>query len=145
MNIQRLVSILLLFLVCDVAAAQSGYTPSKVVYDVSTADAGELNRLLDRASLLQIMYGNDPFDASIVLVVHEGAIPLFARADDKSGQLMQRAQSLTAAEIIQFRLCRASARLQGFTESDFHGFVTVVPMADAEIVQLQRDGYAYLR
>ncbi|MCP4299071.1 MAG: hypothetical protein GY783_00675 [Gammaproteobacteria bacterium] len=145
MSIQRLVSILLLFLVCGVAAAESGYTPSKVVYDVSTADAGELNSLLDRASLLQIMYGNDPFDTSIVLVVHEGAIPLFAGADDDSGQLMQRAQSLTAAEIIQFRLCRVSARLQGFTERDFPGFVTVVPMADAEIVQLQREGYAYLR
>lgn len=145
MNIQRFVSIILLFLICDVTAAQSGYTPAKVVYDISTADAGELNRLLDRASLLQRMYGNDPFDASIILVVHESAVPLFARTEDEPVQLMQRASSLTVAEIIQFRLCGASARLQGFSEEDFHDFVTVVPMADAEIVKLQRDGYAYLR
>ena len=118
--------------------------PSKVVYDVSNADPDELNRLLDRASLLQIMYGNDPFDASIVLVVHEGAIPLFVKTNDKHGQLMQRAVSLTAGEIIEFRLCGASARMQGFGESNFHEFVTMVPMADAEIVQLQQDGYAYL-
>jgi len=119
--------------------------PSKVVYDVTTADPDELNRLLDRVSLLQIMYGNDPFDASIVMVAHEGAISLFARSDDKNAQLMQRAQSLTVGEIIEFRLCGASARIQGFEGSDFHGFVTMVPMADAEIVQLQQNGYAYLR
>ena len=29
---------------------------------------------------------------------------------------------------------------------DIHGFVKLVPMADAEIVRLQReDGYAYMR
>jgi intracellular sulfur oxidation DsrE/DsrF family protein len=146
MNIRRTISILLfLSLVCGVTAARSEYLPSKAVYDVSTASPEELNRLLDRVSLLQIMYGNDPFDASIVLVVHEGAIPLFARADHKLAQLMQRAASLTAAEIIEFRLCGASARLQGFGDKDFHGFVTLIPMADAEIVQLQQDGYAYLR
>jgi len=134
-----------LFFVCGIAAADSDYQPSKVVYDVSTADTDELNRLLDRAGLLQIMYGNDPFDASIILVIHEGAIPLFARTDTKHNQLMQLAQSLTAGEIIQFRLCAASARMQGYSDGDFDDFITVVPMADAEIVQLQRDGYAYLR
>lgn len=144
MNTRQIVSaLLLLSFIFAVAPARSEYQPSRVVYDVSTPDAEELNRLLDRAALLQVMYDNDPFEASIVLVVHEGAVPLFARGEHE--RLMQRAASLAVAEIIRFRLCRASARIQGYDSSDFHEFVTVVPMADAEIVQLQQEGYAYLR
>ena len=146
MHTQRLILIFLfLTLCCGITTARSEYLPSKVVYDVSTGDPDALSRLLDRVSLLQIMYGNDPFDASIVLVAHEGAIPLFAKTRNKYAQLMQRAESLIAGEVIEFRLCGTSARLQGFGENDFHGFITLVPMADAEIVRLQQDGYAYLR
>lgn len=146
MNTQRLVSILLfLSIFCAVSMARSEYAPAKVVYEVSAGDPGELNSLLDRVGLLQIMYGNDPFDSSIVVVIHEATIPLFARGKNGHDQLMKRAQSLAAGEIIEFRLCGASARIQGFSENDFHGFVTIVPMADAEIVQLQHAGYAYLR
>lgn len=140
------VSILLTLLaVLSVTAARSEYKPSKVVYDVSTASAEELGKILDRVNLLQITYGNDPFEASIILVIHEGAIPLFARANNQYNTIMQRAESLTMAEIIEFRICSASARMQGFNEQDFHQFTTMVPMADAEIVKLQMNGYAYLR
>lgn len=124
---------------------QQSYAPAKVVYDLSSPDAAELNHILDRASLLQKVYDNDTFDASIIIVVHEGAIPLFAKANKKHRELMQRANSLSLGEIIQFRLCQASARMQGYNEKDFYNFVSMVPMADAEIVQLQNRGYAYLR
>ena len=67
-----------------------------------------------------------------------------ARAPESPG-LMDRVHSLTLAEVIDFRLCRASARIQGYEDDDFPGFVTMVPMADAEIVRLQQEGYAYLR
>lgn len=123
----------------------ASYAPGKVVYDFSRPSAQALAHLLDRASLLQRMYGHDPFDASIVIVVHEGAIPLFAsKGGGAHRELMRRAESLAMGEIIEFRLCGISARMQGFGSGDFHGFVSVVPMADAEIVRLQRAGYAYL-
>lgn len=32
-----------------------------------------------------------------------------------------------------------------YRPSDVHGFVQMVPMADAEIVRLQKEGYAYMR
>jgi hypothetical protein len=35
--------------------------------------------------------------------------------------------------------------MQGYKSTDFPSFVKVVPMADAEIVMLQQQGYAYLR
>jgi len=47
-------------------------------------------------------------------------------------------------EVIQFRLCQASAKMQGYSRRDFEDFIKLVPMADAEIVRLQHGGYAYL-
>jgi len=127
------------------AAEQSGYAPGKVVYDFSHPDAQDLKNILDRVSMLQNIYGNNPFESSIVIVVHEAAIPLFAsRNQDAHADLMRRAAGLAMGEVIEFRLCRMSARMQGFGDGDFHEFVNMVPMADAELAQLQRSGYAYL-
>lgn len=122
------------------------YSPSKVIYDFSDPDPVALDHMLDRAGLLQRLYQNDIFEASIVFVVHEGAIPLFAKNPKKTyPELMDRARSLARGEIIQFRLCKASAKMQGFKENQIQNFVVQVPMADAEIVKLQQQGYAYLR
>lgn len=126
-----------------IAIEQTGYQPARVVYDLSSPDPQDLHDILDRVSLLQKLYGNDPFEASIVIVVHEGAIPLFVK--DKQHKLMQRASSLSMGDIVQFRICSASARMQGFSNKDFYDFAGMVPMADAELVRLQHDGYAYLR
>jgi intracellular sulfur oxidation DsrE/DsrF family protein len=59
---------------------------------------------------------------------------------------MQRAQSLTVAGPVEFRMCRVAAKGHGYDPEDIHGFVKLVPMADAEIVKLQQEGgYAYMR
>jgi len=122
------------------------YKPSKVVYDLSDADLDGVNHILDRVSMLQNVYANNSFEASIIIVIHEGAIPLFSKKGKKQNAvLVQRAYNLTLGEIIQFRLCAASARMQGFKKNNFRKFITIVPMADAEIVRLQNSGYAYLR
>lgn len=126
-------------------AEQKAYPPGKVVYDLTSPETYALRNVLDRAGLLQKMYGNDPFESSIIIVIHGDAIPLFAK-NRKSGlkELMNRAHGLAMGEVIQFRLCAASARMQGFRKEDFHEFITLVPMADAEIVQLQHKGHAYM-
>ena len=129
-----------------VANVQSVYSPSKVIYDFSDPNPEVLGHMLDRANLLQKIYQDDIFEASIVFVIHEDAIPLFVKEPKRSySDLMIRAKSLVQGEIIQFRLCEASASMQGFKQQDFHDFVSIVPMADAEIVKLQQQGYAYLR
>lgn len=129
------------------AEEQNPYQPSKVVYDVSNKDPIALENILDRVSFLQNIYDNNPFEASIVIVVHEGAIPLFTKNNNQKllSQLMGRARSLSMGDVIQFRICEASARMQKITQSDLHDFTTMVPMADAEIIQLQQRGFAYMR
>ncbi len=122
------------------------YQPEKVLYDMTTGDKKLLVRLLDRIVYLNKLYGSDTFNASIVVVIHGEAIPFFALNTYKeNSELMQRAQSMTVGTAIEFRMCRASAKLLNYEAADIHGFVTMVPMADAEIIKLQHDGYAYMR
>jgi intracellular sulfur oxidation DsrE/DsrF family protein len=144
MNPLRYLFPLLALLVSTAATAEpAAYAPARVVYDVSSSNPKALQNILDRVSMLQNLYGSDPFEASIVIVLHEGAIPKFSRRGDV--QLRDRARSLALGEIIRFRLCAASAKMQGYAAKDFEEFIAMVPMADAEIVKLQQAGYAYLR
>lgn len=123
------------------------YKPQKVLYDLTSGDENKINNILDRASLLNKLYNNDPFDASIVIIIHGQAIPLFTKAlFEKHRNTMQRVHNLALSSRIEYRMCQASAKIQGFKPSDIHGFVKMVPMADAEIVKLQNEeGYAYIR
>jgi intracellular sulfur oxidation DsrE/DsrF family protein len=123
------------------------YTPQKVLYDVAAPDVETFSRVLDRVSYLNNLYHANPFEASIVLVLHGDEIPFFATAGyDRYRELMQRAQSLTVAGPVEFRMCVVAAQTHGLKAGDIHGFVKLVPMADAEIVRLQQEeGYAYMR
>jgi intracellular sulfur oxidation DsrE/DsrF family protein len=58
---------------------------------------------------------------------------------------VKRAQSLTVGGVIEIRMCRAAAKRRGLMADDIHGFISMVPMADAEIVKLQSEGYAYMQ
>jgi intracellular sulfur oxidation DsrE/DsrF family protein len=43
-------------------------------------------------------------------------------------------------------MCRVAAAGHGLEPDEIHGFVKVVPMADAEIVRLQQEeGYVYMQ
>lgn len=127
-------------------AIEKEYRKQKVVYDVATDSEKNLNRILDRASFLSQINGADPFENKIVLVLHGNEIPFFGiKNHAKYKALMQRAQSLSLDGIIEFRMCQVAARGHGFKPEDIHGFVNIVPMADAEIIELQSKGFAYMR
>lgn len=123
------------------------YKPQKVVYDVAASSVDTFSHVLDRVSYLNNVYRADPFDASLVMVLHGDEIPFFAISNlGKYQDLMQRAQSLTVAGPVEFRMCELAAKGHGLDPEDIHGFVKVVPMADAEIVRLQQEeGYVYMR
>ena len=122
------------------------YAKQKVVYDTAVTSVKELTSVLDRVSFLSNLNGADPFDNKIVIVLHGDEIPFFGIKNyPKYKALMTRAQSLTVGGIIEFRMCRVAAKGRGYAPKDIHGFVTMVPMGDAEIVRLQQEGYAYMR
>ena len=123
------------------------YKPQKVVYDVITGDLDEMQHVLNRSSYLSKITGADPFEQSIVLVLHGSSIPFFATANTEKYQTMlQRAQSLSESEVITIKMCELSAQSQGFQAEDIHGFVKMVPMGDAEIIRLQyEEDHAYMQ
>ena len=122
------------------------YSKQKVVYDAAVGSVAAMTSVIDRVSYLSEINGADPFDNKFVIVLHGKEIPFFAiRNYAKYKELMDRAQSLTVGGIIEFRMCRIAARSHGLEPGDVHGFVSMVPMGDAEIVRLQHEGYSYMR
>ena len=123
------------------------YKPQKVVYDVHVKTVAAVESVLDRASYLSTITGADPFDQSIVLVLHGPELSFFARENyEKYKQLMRRAQSLVEAEVIKIKMCKIAAQSQGYQPQDIHGFVEMVPMGDAEIIRLQyEEKHAYMQ
>ena len=127
-------------------AVEKSYSKQKVVYDVAVKTQAQLENVLDRASYLSALNDADPFDSKIVIVLHGDEIGFFAiRNFAKYHDLMVRAQSLTVGGIIDIRMCRVSAHRRGFEPAEIHGFVNMVPMADAEIIDLQKQGFAYMQ
>lgn len=123
------------------------YKPQKVVYDVHVTTVEAVESVLDRASYLSTITGADPFDQSIVLVLHGKELSFFAIENyGKYKELMRRAQSLVESEALSIRMCKIAAQSQGYSPADIHGFVEMVPMGDAEIIRLQyEEGHAYMQ
>ena len=123
------------------------YKPQKVVYDVHVKTVEAVESVLDRASYLSTITGADPFDQSIVLVLHGKELSFFAIKNyGKYQDLMKRAQSLVESEALTIRMCKIAAQSQGFSPEDIHGFVEMIPMGDAEIIRLQyEEGHAYMQ
>lgn len=127
-------------------AVEQAYAKQKVVYDVAASSESAVRSVISRAQLLLDLNGSDPFENKVVIVLHGNEIPFFAVKNlGKHRELMLRAQSATLSGLVEFRMCKLAAQGHGFAPEDFHGFVTLVPMADAEIVRLQQAGYAYMR
>lgn len=125
----------------------TNYKPQKVVYDVTTADVKEMNHVLNRASYLSKITGTDPFEQSIVLVLHGPSVELFAIENtEKYDAMLKRAQSLTVSQVLSIRMCKIAAKSRGYLPKDIHGFVEMIPMGDAEIIRLQHEeGHAYMQ
>jgi len=123
------------------------YKPQKVVYDVHVKTVEAVESVLDRASYLSTITGADPFEQSIVLVLHGSELSFFSIHNyPKYKDLMKRAQSLVESEAVIIQMCKIAAQSQGYSPEDIHGFVEMVPMGDAEIIRLQyEEGYAYMQ
>ncbi len=55
------------------------YQPQKVLYDLISGKEQDLDNILNRVSFLNRIYGADPFESSIVVMVHGDAVSFFAK------------------------------------------------------------------
>ncbi len=122
------------------------YKPQKVIFNVTTGNKAELKHILSRIAYLYKIEGSSPMDGSIIIILHGQSIPFFViKHFPENEVIMQQAHSLTVGTPIEFRMCRAAAKSFGYKPKDIDGFVRMVPMADAEIVRLEHQGYAYMQ
>jgi intracellular sulfur oxidation DsrE/DsrF family protein len=122
------------------------YQKQKVIYDLFADNKDKISNILSRAGYLSKLNGDDSFEIKIVIIIHGDAIPFFSvKKFEQHRELMKLAYSQTLNGTVEFKMCQASARLRGFEANDIHGFVSMVPMADTEIVRLQQAGYAYMQ
>jgi len=129
------------------SATDTEYKPQKVVYDVHVSTVEKVESVLDRASHLSAITGADPFEQSIVLVLHGPELNFFAIKNYiKYKDLMHRAESLVASEALTIKMCKIAAEGQGHKPKDIHGFIEMIPMGDAEIIRLQyEEAHAYMQ
>lgn len=113
----------------------------KVVIQVSTDDARTQNLALNNAVNLQKDFGID--NVKIEIVAYGPGLSLLT---DKSGQA-QRVESL-ATQNIRFSACANTMKgikKKTGSEPKLINGVEVVPAGASRIVELQEQGYAYLR
>ena len=129
------------------SVTETDYKPQKVVYDVNAETVEHFEGVLSRASYLSTITGADPFDQSIVLVLHGPEIAFFGiKNHNKHKELIQRAHSLVDSEVLSIRMCKVAAEAMGYNPEDIHGFVEMIPMGDAEIIRLQNEeDHAYMQ
>ena len=126
--------------------APRNYSKQKAVFDVTRNSPAVIASILDRVSELSRINNADPFDSKFILVIHGEATPIFAIKNyEKYKALMQRAQSLAVGAEIEFHMCKLAAQRAGLQPKDIHGFVSMVPDGDAEIIALEQQGFAYMR
>lgn len=105
----------------------------------------EIGALLSRAEELARARPPAETDVGIALVLHGPEVEFFARHRyARYKTLVDRAQRLNAAHIIEIKICRTEMKSRGLKAADIPEFIELVPYGPDEIARLQRRGYIYL-
>lgn len=80
----------------------------------------------------------------VIVVTHGPELRAFAKENYEKYQAVVDQMAELAKEGVQFKMCNNALRAAGFTPSDMHGFITVVPAGFAELVHWQGKGYQYV-
>ncbi|MGC8933218.1 MAG: DsrE family protein [Candidatus Methanodesulfokora sp.] len=101
----------------------------------------------DEISTFELMIANiknflaDVNDADIAVVANGPAVRIFTKLDEKSEEEL----NLLHKRGVRFFLCRNALRVHKIDEQDVPKFCEIVPAGITKIVELQRDGYSYIK
>ena len=119
-------------------AAVKASKKDKVVFHVTTDDPKYWNQSLNNMNQLQKVLGKDNVD--IELVVNGFGIGML-----KMESVVGNRVSEALAKGIKVVACEETMRGQKLTKDDMLGGIGYVPGGVIEVMQKQRDGYAYLK
>lgn len=115
------------------------YPTIDAVFDANYTDPNSLNMLYSFVKNTM-----EPLKGKMVVVTHGPELRAFAKENYIKYQgIMDRMKELADAGV-EFRMCRNALIAAGYKETDFHGFVTVVPAGFPELALLQSEGYQHL-
>lgn len=112
---------------------------TNTVFDVNYDDPKKLN----------ILYGfirntRKETRGEVIVVTHGPELRAFAKENYEKYQAVVDQMAELAKEGVQFKMCNNAMQAAGFSASDMHGFITVVPAGFAELVHWQGKGYQYV-
>lgn len=119
------------------AAVDLHATPAiDTVWDVNYAEPEQLSALYSF-----VLHTRRHMDGDTVIVTHGPELRAFAIENYVKYQGIVDQMAELAEQGVQFRMCNQALRAAGFKPEDMHGFITVVPVAFAELALWQSRGY----
>jgi intracellular sulfur oxidation DsrE/DsrF family protein len=138
----NILAVPLAFLICflspNALAADSSTAKGKVVMQVSDADTGKWNLVLNNAKNIQQSYGAEKVDIEIVTF---GPGIAMLRSNSVSAKQIEEAQYMG----INIVACQNTMKAMKLTQNDMLSTVGYVPSGVVEIMKKEKEGYAYIR
>ena len=106
------------------------------VWDVNYAEPEQLGALYSF-----VLHTRRQMAGETVIVTHGPELRAFAIENYARYQGVVDQMAELAEQGVRFRMCNQALRAAGFEPSDMHGFITVVPVAFAELALWQSRGY----
>jgi intracellular sulfur oxidation DsrE/DsrF family protein len=138
LNIILAVALLLTFASPNTFASEAPAGKEKLVMQVSDNDSGKWNLALNNAKNLQQAYGADKIDIEIVTY---GPGVNMLKLDSTAGNRIDEAKHAGVTIVA----CQNTMKNMKLTEADMLPNTSYVPAGVVEIINKQRNGYAYIR
>lgn len=138
----NILAVPLAFLICflspNALAADTSTVREKVVMQVSDADTGKWNLVLNNAKNIQQSYGAEKVDIEIVTF---GPGIAMLRSNSVSAKQIEEAKQ-TGINIVA---CQNTMKGMKLTQDDMLPNTSYVPSGVVEIMKKEKEGYAYIR
>jgi intracellular sulfur oxidation DsrE/DsrF family protein len=154
---KALASLLLIALLLPATAAtgearyvQTPYQEQKVVFDFYFDDPRKIDSALYwvRALINPLMdepYGYAPEFLDLIVVIHGTEIVTTVERNYERYKDAVDRMKYYASLGVKFKVCGLAAGDYGYSASDFHDFVELIPSAITELAHWQQQGYASIK
>ena len=121
------------------------YKPQKVVYHLNHASPLDSIKTLGiiQTHVTALQDQGIGLDSKVAMVIHGNGVHAFSRLNESAfPDIYKRLKSLANAGV-EIKLCAQTARARGYHDGQFYEMVTLVPLANLEVVSYQQKGYSY--